>query len=122
MEVQIHNVLQLLGEAWIIAQLERLHTVRLQTVGPPDPPHCGEAHLADLRQRAGAPVGSRGRSLPSGYAEDLVDLQRQYSAGSPRAWGIFLYTGDSLLTKRSCHRATVCLAIPKTRAISRSGL
>src|SRR5207249_9456905 len=97
MEVQIHYVLQLLGEARIVAQLERLHTVRLQTVGPPDPSHRGEAHLADLRQRAGAPVGSRGRSLPSGQAEDLVDLWRQYRAGPPRARGIFLYTRDSLL-------------------------
>src|SRR5712691_9029985 len=97
MEVQIHYVLQFLGEARIVAQLERLHTVRLQTVGSPDPTHRGEAHLADMRQRAGAPVGSIGRSLPSGHAEDLVDLRGQYRGGPPRAWSIFLYTGDSLL-------------------------
>src|SRR5260370_34245011 len=97
MEVQIHNVLQLLGEAWIIAQLERLQTARLQTVGPPDPPHCGEAHLADLRQRASAPAGSRGRSLPSEYAEELVDLQRQYRLRPTDGLGIFLHTGYSYL-------------------------
>src|SRR6266852_5793781 len=97
MEVQIHYVLQLLGEVRIVAQLERLHTVRLQTVGSPDPPHRGEAHLADLRQRAGAPVGSIGRSLPSGHAEDLVDLRGQYRAEPPRAWGIFLNAGHPLL-------------------------
>jgi hypothetical protein len=51
--------------------------------------------VAHLRQRAGAPVGSIGRSLPSGPAEDLVHLRRQDRAGPPRAWGLFLYTGDS---------------------------
>src|SRR6266849_6407994 len=96
MQVKIHHVLQLLRKAWIVAQLERLHTVRLQTVRPPDPPHRGEAHVAHLRQRAGAPVGSIGRSLPSGHAEDLVNLRRQYRARPSRAWGIFLYTCDSL--------------------------
>src|SRR5437762_5286111 len=106
MQVQSHYVLQFLREARIVAQLERPHTVRLETVGPPDPAHRGEAHLADLRQRAGAPVGSRGRSLPRGHAEDLINLRRQYRAGPPRAWGIFLYTGNSLLDETLDRKST----------------
>src|SRR5438876_11526537 len=111
MQVQIHYVLQFLREARIVAQLECPHTVRLQTVGPPDPPHRGEAHLADLRQRAGAPVGSIGRSLAGGLAQDFVNLRLQDDSGSTRAGASLSTPANSCSTKRSCHRATVWRAI-----------
>ena len=47
-QVQTDNVFQFFRELEIVTELKRFHAMRLEPVGPPDPPHAGFAH-ADCR-------------------------------------------------------------------------
>src|SRR6266511_4084326 len=96
----MHHVLQLLRKAWIVAQLERLHTVRLQTVRPPDPPHrCHPSFACALHVRRitrlgriakrvrGNPAVS-GVGCPSSFMVKQSD-NRQYRTGQTATeWSI----------------------------------
>jgi hypothetical protein len=55
------DVLHLGGELRVVRQLEKPHTMRFQTVRPPDPLHAAMADASSLCRRRPGTVRSRGR-------------------------------------------------------------
>src|SRR5678809_1019939 len=87
--IEPHNVPNLRGKVWIVAELERLHAMRLQFVSLPDPLHRRGTDL--LRRSHGAHAPLRGvfryrfhRGLHDGGFPLLGD-----PFGTPRSWTIF---------------------------------
>ena len=61
-DVEAHDIAELLGELRVVGELERLHPVRRQAVGLPDALHADGADAGRLGHRANAPVrGFAGR-------------------------------------------------------------
>src|SRR6266571_957749 len=98
-EVKANHVLQLLGKARVVAELERLDQMWLEAVLSPDAAHGLFAYAARFGHGAGAPLRSLGRLLLSGLADDLLNRFRRQRRLTARAWGILLDAGDALLEK-----------------------
>ncbi len=88
MLIQTHYILQFLGKAWILTQLEALHAVRFQAVSAPYSGHRRGTHFNYRSQGSGTPVGGRDRSRLRGETDDLVKGRRLDANRSPRAWPI----------------------------------
>src|SRR5678809_1133756 len=87
--IEPHNVPNLRGKVWIVAELERLHAMRLQFVSLPDPLH---RRGTDLRRRShgaharlSGVVRYRGRRGP----HDGGCPRLGGACGTPRAWASF---------------------------------
>src|ERR1019366_6443533 len=84
-QIKPHDDIQFLRKLGIIAYLEGLHQMRLQTVGMPDPPYRGFTQPGCCRHCAGAPVRGVERLLLCGFANYFgcsVVAYRAWSAWS----------------------------------------
>src|SRR5437763_16497042 len=57
-QIKPHNVTQLSGKLWVVAELERFHSMWLQFVFIPDALHRGGTDLLRGRHRTHAPLAS----------------------------------------------------------------
>src|SRR5436305_6239638 len=98
-QVQTDDVLQLLDELRILAELEGPDQVRLQAMAFPDPADGARTQPHHLGQTATAPVGSLCRLLLRGLAHHLLDHLFGNRLLPPRPRGIFLDASDPILDK-----------------------
>ena len=111
-DVEPHNVAELLGEMLVVGQLELADPMRLKAMPAPDALHRGDADAGRLGHRRRRPVGHLARrflqrpghdagddSAPSGGIRDGRVLSRR-SPSTPSC------------TNRSCQRQITVLALP----------
>src|SRR5712692_4792989 len=96
-KVETDHVLQLLGKVRVVAQLEGLGPMWLETVLSPDAAHGLFAHPARFGHAAGAPLRSLGRLLLGGLADDLLHRFWSQRRLATWAWGILLDARNALL-------------------------
>jgi hypothetical protein len=75
-QIQPHDIGELLDELFILGQLEGLHAVRLQAVRIPNPRDGGVTDSEFLGQRSGTPMGCIGGCCVQGSLYDFLDLGR----------------------------------------------
>ena len=76
-QIQADDIDELLLEARVVGELERLHLVRLQAARGPDPLHRRRADPVRLGHRPAAPVRLTDRLLVQRRLDDLGDLLRR---------------------------------------------
>ena len=87
-QVQPHDIDQLVLEARIARDLEASAQVRLQAVALPDAAHGRSARAQVLGQRAGAPVRGVGRLLMQGDVHDARLHLGRDRRGASRTWRV----------------------------------
>ena len=99
-EIEAHDVFELLREVRVAADLEGTNQVGLQPVALPDAPDARGADPQLGRQRPRTPVRRRGRPLPRRLADDLgLDRASLHRRWSPTARCVLLDPGRPLLSK-----------------------
>jgi hypothetical protein len=88
-QVKADDGLELLGKQRIVADLEGLGPMGLESVGLPDAQNAGVADSHVLRHTASAPVGGVGRLFESGQPDDIRYLVRG-DQGQPAGAGSIL--------------------------------
>src|SRR5215213_5331745 len=98
-EIQTNDVLQLLDELRIVAELESADPVGLQTMALPDPADAARTQSHRLGQAPTAPVSSLRRLLLRRLADHFLNdlFGKRLLPSWPR--GVFLDTSDALLEK-----------------------
>jgi len=93
-KVQADDILDLLGELGIVADLEALQTMRFQIRGLPHSLDLTLAHASVLGHQAQTPVGRLARNLFNRHRQNLLGLLCRQRPRSPRA-GAVLESGDT---------------------------
>ena len=119
--IQSHHVGQLLDEAFIARELERLGPVWLQTVGIPDSLHRRRTDVLSRRHRPHAPMGGIRRMAMQGRLDDLLHLFGGDSGFAPASGLVFGQCGRAAVAERLRHRMTVGRLVFSSWAIRRFG-
>src|ERR1700678_2888528 len=89
-QIEANDILQLLGKAWVIGNLESADQVRLEPMSLPDASHGATAYVQHARQRTLTPVRGR-RWLPAqGALHNETIHFRAIDRLSPAPGGIML--------------------------------
>ena len=94
-EVQTDDIFQLLRERGIVADLERFHAMRFQSVGAPDAAHTGFADADRRGHDARAPVSGVGRLLARGHGHHAFGQAGTDGGLASRSVRVFLQPGHA---------------------------
>ena len=87
-EIEPHDVPDLLGEHRILGQLEATHDMGLHSEGPPDPAHRSLSDACFACHLAAAPVGEMTRNTFKCLGQDFLDLLVADRAGGATSRGV----------------------------------
>ena len=117
-QIQPHDVEQLLFEPRVFAQLEGVNQVRLQTVSFPDPLDQGLIGLQLLGQGTGCPVGGLARLSCRVLRRISATRSLRSFGGRPPRGASCSIPGMPDSANRRRHRPTVGRVVPRRSAIS----
>jgi hypothetical protein len=98
-QIQAHDIFQLLDEVRIIAELEASHQMRLQSVGVPDAANAGFADAGRLRHGARRPVRGVDRLLLQRHFHESFHLTVGDGAGLARSRCVLMQSRDATFQK-----------------------
>jgi len=119
--VEADDILDLLGEIWIVGALESADAMRLQAMRFPQALDGAKRYAGGLGHGAPGPMGDLARRFGTGQLQNLRDNFRRERGLAGFARLVAQEAIDALLTICRCQRQTAGRLAPARRATSKTG-